>query len=96
MKKKTNITSNLNSFNKTTRDGDVGLPELKGLMYTLGVPGQAERFMRTTKAIAKHVGTTIGKEMWTLVEKREETTFEKPAPPDKDDTDPTSMSYGKC
>jgi hypothetical protein len=41
MKKKTINTSNLNSFNKTTRDGDVGLPTQYGHVYTMGVCGQA-------------------------------------------------------
>jgi len=58
-----------------------GLPELKGQLYTYGTPGQAEKYMKTTTAIAEYVGTMISREMWTLVEKKKETAFDEPAIP---------------
>jgi hypothetical protein len=46
------------------------------------VPGQAEKYLRTTRAIAEYVGTAYGKEMWTLIDKKEEAKFVEPDPPD--------------
>jgi hypothetical protein len=43
-----------------------------------GVEGQIEKFMKTTDKIADHVGTSISSEMFTLVNKMEETKFEEP------------------
>jgi len=59
-----------------------GLPELKGLIYTYGVPGQAVRYTKTTNAIAEYVATKYSKEMWELVENKEEAKFTEPDPPD--------------
>jgi hypothetical protein len=62
--------------------GMIGIPELQGSIYTYGVPGQAEKYLRTTRAIAEYVGTAYGKEMWTLIDKKEEAKFVEPDPPD--------------
>ena len=56
----------------------VGPEELQGAMCGHGVRGQAESFMRTTKATADCVGVTCGKDVWTLVKDREEATFDEP------------------
>jgi Zinc knuckle len=53
----------------------------KGYVYTYGIPGQTDRYIKTTKAIAEQVGKTYGKEMWRLVNDREETEFEEPKDP---------------
>jgi len=53
----------------------------KSSVYTYGVPGQIERYIKTTKMIAEHVGKTFGKEMWRLVNDREETDFKEPKDP---------------
>jgi len=60
----------------------IGLPELKGLVYTYGVPGQAVRYMKTTEAVAEYVGTNFSKELWNLVLNKEEAKFDEPDPPD--------------
>jgi len=58
-----------------------GLPELKGMIYTYGVPGQAVRYTKATKAIAEYAGTKYSKEMWNLVHNKEEATFTEPNTP---------------
>jgi hypothetical protein len=64
----------------------IGIPELKGHYYIYGVRGQVEKFLKTTRAIAEYVGTAYGKEMWTLIDKKEEAKFTEPDPPaDLDD-----------
>ena len=45
------------------RHGSVGMDELRGNACVHRVQGQAERNMRTTKAIAEHVDVTCGGEM---------------------------------
>jgi len=59
-----------------------GLPELRGMLYTYGVAGQAMRYTKTTSAIAEYVATKYSKEMWDLVENKKEATFTEPDPPD--------------
>jgi Zinc knuckle len=58
-----------------------GVGDLGGKVFTYGVAGQKERYMSTTRAIADYVGRTYGKEMWKLVQEREETKFEEPDDP---------------
>ena len=65
---------------------DIGLEELKGHLYFYGGPGQAEKYMKTTKEIGEHVGRTMGKEMWTLVTELTEATFDEPDEPDDEDS----------
>ncbi|KAL7576381.1 hypothetical protein ACA910_018190 [Epithemia clementina (nom. ined.)] len=57
---------------------NVGIEELRGNIYAYGVQGQAERYMRTTKAIAEHVGVTYEKELWALIKEKTEPTFNEP------------------
>lgn len=64
--------------------GSVGIEDLKGNVYSYGVQGQAERFMRTTKAIAEYVGITHSKHVWVLLTEHKEPTFEDPEEPDKE------------
>jgi len=59
-----------------------GLPELRGMLYTYGVTGQAMRYNKTTSAIAEYVATKYSKDMWNLVENKKEATFTEPDPPD--------------
>jgi Zinc knuckle len=58
-----------------------GSDELKGHVYILGVPGQVEKYLKTTEAIAEYAGKTYGREMWMLVQEREETKFNEPVDP---------------
>lgn len=64
----------------------VGLEELRGNVYSFGTLDQSERYVRTTKLLAEYVGTEFGKEMWTLVSKKLETTFTEPVDPGTDAT----------
>ena len=66
--------------------GFVGLEPLKGNVFSYGTLDQSERFIKTSKVIAEYVGTEYRKEMWTLVSKKEETTFKEPVDPGKDAT----------
>jgi hypothetical protein len=54
---------------------------LKGFYFVYGTQDQTERFTKSTKGIAEYVGITIGKEMCKLVQKRVETKFTEPTPP---------------
>lgn len=65
---------------------EAGLRELQGKMYVYGVPGQKEKFINTTRAIADYVGTVYGKEMWKLVQEKEETEHDEPDDPGEDAT----------
>ena len=49
-----------------------GTEELKGHVNRYGVPGQAERYMKTTKAVAEYVGRVYGKDMWKLVHEKQQ------------------------
>ena len=56
------------SNNKGSKfQGRVGLEDLKGNVYSYGVPGQAERYVRTTKAVAEYVALTYGEEMHVVI-----------------------------
>ena len=63
------------------RHGSIGMEELKGNVCACGVKGQAERCMKTAKATAECVGVTHSKEMWTLVEHKQETMLKEPNMP---------------
>ena len=64
----------------------IGLEELGGNVYSYGPLEQREKYLRTTKAIGEYAGTEISEEMWALVNKREETTFEEPDEPGRNAT----------
>ncbi len=74
--------------------GDTGIEELRGSVYQYGTQTQAERYLKTTKAIAEYVGKEHGKEMWKLINDKEETEFEEPAEP-KEDASKASMEKYK-
>jgi hypothetical protein len=63
---------------------ELGIDELRGYIFIYGSKMQAEKYLRTKKAIGEFVGTKYGKAMWSLVEKKQETTFKDPDEPDKD------------
>jgi hypothetical protein len=63
----------------------IGIPNHKGSIYVYGVTNQAVKYLKTTEAIAEYVGTKFTKELWTLVHKKEEATFDEPDPPDNPD-----------
>jgi Zinc knuckle len=58
-----------------------GNPELGGHVYTFGVPGQADRYRKTTEAIADYVGQKMMNEMWALVQNGKEADFPEPKDP---------------
>ena len=78
-----NNSSPKGGSNKTNNkfQGRVGLEDLKGNAYSCGVPGQAERHIRTTKAVAEYVALTYGEEMWSLVHERQDFVSEEPEDP---------------
>jgi hypothetical protein len=61
---------------------DTGIPELAGHVYIVG-PGQADRFRKTTEALAEYAGRNFMEEMHDLVLNGAEATF--PEPPDLPD-----------
>ena len=71
------------SGGKTPKIGieEIGLDDLRRAMYTYGIPGQSNRYTRSTKTIADCAKIAYGKEMWTLVKELKETTFEDPIDP---------------
>jgi hypothetical protein len=73
------------------RNQTTGIEELRGYYYVYGVPRQAENYLRTTRKIADHVGTTMGKDMWYLVHELEEVEFPNPPEPEEIDGKPKSM-----
>ena len=54
-----------------------GLAELAGHVFISGV-GQADKFRKTTEAIAEYAGQTIMDEMHALIMTGEESTFPEP------------------
>jgi hypothetical protein len=58
-----------------------GNPELGGHVYTFGVPGQADKYRKTTEAIAEYVGQKMMNQMWALVQKGKEANFPEPKDP---------------
>ena len=62
----------------------IGLEDLKKAQYTYGIPGQANRYTKSTKSIAEYAKIAYGKEMWRLVLEGTETTFDEPTDPGKD------------
>jgi hypothetical protein len=55
-----------------------GIPELAGHVYIIG-PGQADKFRKTTEAIAEYVGRVMMNEMYSLVYNGTEASFTEPA-----------------
>ena len=55
----------------------IGLEELKGNLFGLGLE-QAQRFIRTSKALELYAGTNLSKEMWTLLHNGTETDPDEP------------------
>ena len=49
-------------------------------------PDPTDKYLKTKRAIAEHVGTKFNKKMWSLVMKKEEATFEDPEEPDENAT----------
>jgi hypothetical protein len=45
-----------------------GNPEPGGHVYTFGVPGQADKYQKTTEAIAEYVGQKMMNEIWASAE----------------------------
>lgn len=74
------------SGDKSTPSGSetIGLEDLKKAQYTYGIPGQANRYTKSTKIIAEYVKIAYGKEMWRLVLEGAESTFDEPTDPGKD------------
>jgi hypothetical protein len=66
-------------YKETHHDG--GNPELWGHIYTFGVPGQADKYRKTTEAIADYVGQKMMNEMWALVQNGKEGNFPEPKDP---------------
>jgi hypothetical protein len=58
-----------------------GNPELGGHVYTFGVPSQADKYRKTTEAIAEYVGQKMMNEMWALVQNGKEADFPEPKDP---------------
>jgi hypothetical protein len=54
---------------------------LRVFYFAYGTQDQAERFTKSTKGIVEYAGITYGKEMWKLVQMKEETKFTEPTPP---------------
>jgi len=79
---------------------ELGFEEFKRAQYTFGVPGQANKYNRTTKAIAEYAKITYGKEMWKLVNESVETTFTEPPEPNEKATraqmEKYKMKLGRC
>jgi hypothetical protein len=71
--------SDRRNYKETHHEG--GNPELGGHVYTFGVPGQAEKYRKTTEAIAEHVGQKMMNEMWALVQNGKEAEFPEPEDP---------------
>jgi hypothetical protein len=64
------------------RNQTTGIDELRGWSNCVyGEPKQAEKYLRTTRKIADHVGTTKSKEKWNL-EQHELEEFKFPDPPE--------------
>lgn len=63
----------------TTNDNEVD--QLKGHIYTYGVPGQAQKYLKTTRAIADYVRVKYGKDMYNLVRNLKETEYQEPDEP---------------
>ena len=70
------------NHNKQQGNPFYGLAELKGNVYRLSaVGGQADKYVKTTKAIAEYVGREYGQEMRLLVLKRMDGAPSKPEYP---------------
>ena len=71
------------SSDKSSPSGSeaIGLEDLKKVQYTYGIPGQANRYTKSTKIIAEYAKIAYGKEMWRLVQEGTETTFDEPTDP---------------
>ncbi len=84
---KDNNNSSKDSRSAGTKKGndsgavEIGIPELKGKIFSYGVLGQAEKFLKNKKALAEYVGRTYSKELWSLVEDGTEPTFNEPTAP---------------
>lgn len=72
---------------------EIGLDDLKKAQYTYGIPGQSNKFTKTTKTIAEYARIAYGKEMWTLVLEGTETTFQEPPEPKKEATSSEMVKY---
>ena len=71
-----------------------GIPELAGHVYIVG-PGQADKFRKTTEAIAEYVGRVMMDEMYDLVYGGTEATFTEPADLPEDQTKGTKLEKYK-
>lgn len=69
-----------------------GLAELAGHVFISGV-GQADKYRKTTDAIAEYAGQTIMDEMHALIITGEDATF--PEPPELDDADAVGAKLEK-
>ena len=58
-----------------------GPSELRGFYYSYGVPGQKERYLKTTERIADYVALTYNKKLFQLVTEREDAEFTPPTDP---------------
>ena len=61
-------TARMSSDDEKKREGRMpGLEELEGHHYTIGVPGQKERYMKTTRALEDFLGRNVDKTLRMLV-----------------------------
>jgi hypothetical protein len=77
---------------KATNHRSVGLEELQGHQFVIGVPGQEQKFITTKRRVAEFVGREYGKEFYNLLEKGKEPAFDKPEKP-KDDSAASLKEY---
>ena len=82
---------------KDSGDDHTGIEGLRGSLYSYGTHDQVAKFMKTTEAIAEYTGTTYkhGKEMWTLIQDKQEPTFTEPSPPADDKVSRAGMEKYK-
>jgi hypothetical protein len=65
----------------SNESGTGGIIDLTGYYYTYGVPGQKERYLKTTERIAEYVALKYTKELAQLVTDKEEAEFKEPEDP---------------
>jgi hypothetical protein len=89
---KTNKIGKGNKSNKTSCNrSDIGIEELRGIIFTYGTQGQQSKYIRTKKALTYHVGTTFkfAKELYKALNGGKEVELVEPEKPTS--TKPTQI-----
>jgi hypothetical protein len=67
------------------RSEGIGIEELRGYVFSYGVPGQQAKYAKAKKAIAEYIGMTsdCGQDLYTAIMEGVEPEFEEPEDPGK-------------